>query len=220
MKSPDINCISTARRTLLKGLAALGLTTGLASSSARNIIVFHSATEAEINYQFTVSGGLRKTTSSGGAPIDDSAITKDPEDDRDGSTVHGATAGGYDAYVYTGQITALDIDNCDQAKVWINGQAVNPCQLIGENPGGSSGSDTLPSVIELHGKPSAPVKFLIRVSGRIYSTSRHSPNSDYHQVEWQLGGEELPSDTYQFSGHIEQLQTSDGDVDIVIRQRD
>ncbi|ODR82666.1 hypothetical protein BG842_15575 [Haladaptatus sp. W1] len=64
-----------------------------------------------------------------------------------------------------------------------------------------------------------PVNYLIRVSDSIYSTRRHSPNSQYHQVEWQLGGSEPTWDQYRFSGRIERFWTSSGNVDIVIRQR-
>jgi hypothetical protein len=206
----------------VKGIAALGAVGGFANSvaAAPNVIVLHSATEDAIDYQFTVSGGLRKTTSSGGAPVDESAITTDPEDDRDGSTVHGTTAGGYDAYRYTGQITQFDVVDCNRADVWINGQKVDACRLPdGSNDGGSTpASPELNGVIELRGGRSAPVSYLIRVSGRIYSTRRHSRQSDYQQVEWQLGGGEPTWDRYRFSGHIERLQTSDGAVDIVIQQ--
>jgi len=222
MTALDSSPVSTVRRAVVKGLAALGVAGSVADPAAAtpSVIVLHSATEDVVDYQFTVSGELRKTTSSGGAPVDGDAITIDPEDDRDGRTVHGTTAGGYDAYAYTGKVTAFDVTDCERADVWIDGQAVDACELIGDTPADGGGPSTLPGEIVLRGGYTSPVTFLIQVSGRIYSTRRHARDSEYEQVEWQLGGGEPTQDRYRFSGHVEQLQTSDGEVDVVVRQRD
>ena len=222
MTALDSSPVSAVRRAVVKGLAALGVAGIVADPAAAtpNVVVLHSATEDVVDYQFTVSGDLRKTASSGGAPVPDDAVTTDPEDSVVGNTAHGATAGGYDAYAYTGNITAFGVSNCESADVWVDGQAVDVCGLVDETPDDGGGASPPPGSIVLRGGYSSPVTFLIRVSGRIYSTRRHDRDSEYRQVEWQLGGSEPNRDRYRFSGHIEQLQTSDGEVDVVVRQRD
>ena len=73
----------------------------------------------KINYEFTVSGGVEKDASAGGAPIDDRYVTVDSTDSISGSTVRGVTAGGGDAFRFSGEITSLSVS--DGGKVYVNG---------------------------------------------------------------------------------------------------
>lgn len=147
-----------SRRRFLGATTALGVGSvapGAAAASRsqgqHHIVLNSPSTPAE--YQFAVSGGLRKTTSTGS--VASASATLDPEDNIfypdgfDGAAVRGATHGGLDAYVYTGQIVNFEAANCGSLNVWVNGSKQPACKLnrnynmdvFGGGGGGGSGSD-------------------------------------------------------------------------------
>lgn len=135
------------------GSVAPGAATARGRSQGRYRIVLNSpSTPAE--YQFAVTGDVERTTNTGG--VSSASATIDSEDaifypdGFDGAAVRGATQGGLDAYVYTGQIVNFEAANCGSLNVWVDGSKQPACRLNqnynmdvfgGGGGGGGSGSD-------------------------------------------------------------------------------
>ncbi|WP_433629639.1 hypothetical protein [Halomicrococcus sp. NG-SE-24] len=102
-----------------------------------HIVVFGGSPQNVIRYQFTASGHVRKSGSSGGAPIADQHVTIDNEDSISGGRVRGAIAGGGDAYQFSGELTQMQVDG--DATVYLNGQQIDPTSAGGETDGSGDG---------------------------------------------------------------------------------
>lgn len=100
----------------------------------RHRLVLNSPSSTRVDYEFAVTGEVRKTTETGGLFSAD-VVTRDPEDrivdpaGFDGTVVRGVTQGGVDAYVYTGDIVSFDSTNCGSFNVWVNGSEQPACAL-------------------------------------------------------------------------------------------
>ncbi|MFC4550139.1 MULTISPECIES: hypothetical protein [Halorussus] len=94
-------------------------TTEASEPLSNHVVIFGGGGSNTIEYEFTVSGEVEKDGSAGGAPIDDQYVTVDSEDTISGSTVRGATAGGGDAFRFSGEITSLSVS--DGGKAYVNG---------------------------------------------------------------------------------------------------
>ncbi|WP_458205902.1 hypothetical protein [Haladaptatus sp. NG-SE-30] len=103
-----------------------------------HFVIFGGSPDTVIEYELTVSGRLRKSGRSGGAPIADRHVTQDGEDGISGDGTHasGAIAGGGDAYRFTGRIVRFRISpngRTGTAALYRNGQRVQSNEL-GDNP--------------------------------------------------------------------------------------
>ncbi len=125
--------VDTMRPTAAKGTNATG------GHTINHIVIFGGSPETVIEYEFTVSGRLRKSGSGDGAPIANRFVTVDGEDQvsNRGQSASGAIAGGGDAYRFTGRITrfrvSLSAKRQNEAKVYLNGRRVRPDEL-GDSP--------------------------------------------------------------------------------------
>ena len=125
--------VDTTRPTEAEGTNAKG------SHTINHIVIFGGSPETVIEYEFTVSGRLRKSGSGDGAPIEDRFVTLDGEDHRSnrGRSASGAIAGGGDAYRFTGRITrfrgSLSAKRQNEVKIYLNGRRVRPDEL-GDSP--------------------------------------------------------------------------------------
>jgi hypothetical protein len=226
--------LQSARRTVLKGLAAAGALGGAshhaAAGSAPHVIVITSPAGEDVDYDVTATRWLRPTQNTCGAPFNPSDLTFNPEDTTIGDRrARGSVEGGVDAYEYAGTIESFSTDRCTPCTVYIDGNQVNECDLqanpravagqaeVGCDGGGDGG--LTPGVIELAVRDGSRVDYVVAVSGRIYSTRRHSANSNYSQLRWHVGGDEPSTETLRFSGSIQRFELGDGDVDATIRQR-
>ncbi|MFH5800005.1 hypothetical protein [Haladaptatus sp. CMAA 1911] len=103
-----------------------------------HLVIFGGSPGTVIRYEFAVSGRLTKSGDADGAPIADRYVTVDEEDELSGNRARGAVAGGGDAYRFSGDLTAFEIDG--GATVYLNGRRVNPNELGGEG-GGTNGGE-------------------------------------------------------------------------------
>ncbi len=146
------------------GLVGVGGIGTDGKSETNHIVVVGGSPDTVVEYELTVSGRLRKSGRSRGAPIADRHVTTDGEDriSGDGTHASGAIAGGGDAYRYTGRIVRFRIspNGRGEAKVYRNGQRIRPTEL-GDNPA----ADT-------------PIKFVncdtARVTGNFQSVRMHT----------------------------------------------
>ncbi|WP_231185256.1 hypothetical protein [Haladaptatus sp. DYF46] len=103
-----------------------------------HLVIFGGSPGTVIRYEFAVSGQLAKSGDADGAPIADRYVTVDSEDELSGNRARGAVAGGGDAYRFSGDLTAFEIDG--GATVYLNGRRVNPDEL-GGGGGGTDGGE-------------------------------------------------------------------------------
>ncbi|WP_227353649.1 hypothetical protein [Haladaptatus salinisoli] len=131
-----------SRRSLLAATAGMVGVGGIRTEGKRgtnHVVVFGGSPDTIIEYGLTVSGRLRKSGRSGGAPIADRHVTEDDEDRISGGGTHasGAVAGGGDAYRYTGRIVRFRVSpssgRAGELNVYRNGRRVRPDEL-GDNP--------------------------------------------------------------------------------------
>ncbi|WP_423744190.1 hypothetical protein V5735_14650 (plasmid) [Haladaptatus sp. SPP-AMP-3] len=123
-----------------------------------HLVIFGGAPGNVVRYRFTVSGRLQKRGRSDGAPIADRYVTIDREDELSGKRARGAVAGGGDAYRFSGDITAFEIDG--DATVYLNGRRVNPDELSGENDGTGGDETGGDEMDDKNGKSSKRIEFL------------------------------------------------------------
>jgi hypothetical protein len=103
-----------------------------------HLVIFGGSPGTVVRYEFAVSGRVAKSGDADGAPIADRYVTVNGEDVLSGNRVRGAVAGGGDAYRYSGDLTAFEIDG--DATVYLNGRRVNPNEL-GGGGGGTDGGE-------------------------------------------------------------------------------
>ncbi len=121
--------VDTTRSTKAEGANA---TSG---KTINHLVIFGGSPKAVIEYEFSVSGRLRKSGSGDGAPIADRFVTIDGEDriSNRGQHASGAIAGGGDAYRFTGRITrfrvSLSAKRRNEVKIYLNGHRVRPDEL-------------------------------------------------------------------------------------------
>lgn len=172
---------SVARRSVLKGVTALGLgALSKPASAARHVITINSPSQYRLAYQFSVSGDLWKRSQHAGGPnVGHESVTVDPEDDIDGQSVHGITQGGYDCYGFTGNLEEFDVadqgggtDGCEHANVWIDGEAVSACELPYSSP------PPRDNVITLNSPSDYRLAYQFSVSGDLWKRSQHAGGPD------------------------------------------
>ncbi|RBI60031.1 hypothetical protein DMJ13_20320 [halophilic archaeon] len=112
-----------------------------AEQLSNHVVVFGGNPQNVIRYQFSVGGHVRKTGTSGGAPIADRHVTIDNEDSIAGGRVRGAVAGGGDAYRFSGELTRMQVDG--DAAVYLNGQQIDSTSAGSgtDEPGDDDGPD-------------------------------------------------------------------------------
>jgi hypothetical protein len=131
-----------SRRSLLAATAGVIGVGGIRTEGKQetnHIVIFGGSPDTVIEYGLTVSGRLRKSGRSGGAPIADRHVTEDSEDAISGGGTHasGTIAGGGDAYRYSGRIIQFRVSpfsgRAGETNVYRNGRRVRSNEL-GENP--------------------------------------------------------------------------------------
>lgn len=133
------------RRSILKGLGGVSalsvVNTSASSDTGQNnqqelVINCPSNGGKGVPYSFSVGGEVEKTANPTMANVDTSKVTIDPEDDIDGCVVQGSSAGGYDAYFFTGKFTAFDIPERWEGKTnfWMNGEKRSVSAYNNGNP--------------------------------------------------------------------------------------
>lgn len=101
-------------------------------SVTHTLVVAGGSPAEPARYELTPYATIRKTTDTGGAPVERATI--DPEDDTTGATVRGAVAGGADAYVYTG--ATPDVTISGDARVYVDGRQTDLGRVGGsDRPG-------------------------------------------------------------------------------------
>lgn len=146
------NDMRTTRRRVLTSLGAstvliggshLGAATHQSGETSQSIISINSPSDVSVEYEFSVSGTLEKSTHvPPGLPHDEA--TRDDNDHIQNGTVSGTTQGGVDSYVYTGELTAFEASPCAKTNVWIDDTSVNACQLPEAAPGTDTGETETP----------------------------------------------------------------------------
>ncbi|MCO8245085.1 MULTISPECIES: hypothetical protein [unclassified Haladaptatus] len=121
---------TVSRRQLLAGVAG-GIGMGPIQRNRQKLpnvlVIFGGSPGNVIEYEFSVTGRVRKTRENGGAPIDTRFLTVDKEDNVGNGNVTGAIAGGGDAYRYSGVITYFKVKG--KANVYLNGNKRTPKEL-------------------------------------------------------------------------------------------
>ncbi|WP_327051239.1 hypothetical protein [Halomicrococcus gelatinilyticus] len=116
--------------------------TGDDETDRNHLVVAGGSPGDPVEYQFVVTGDVRRNGRAGDAPLADSCVTVDTGDSvsADGerrSVASGTVAGGADAYIFTGRITRFRIElvrrRLDAVRIFLNGRRVSPAEL-GDNP--------------------------------------------------------------------------------------
>lgn len=98
--------------------------TPTATAEPKYVVIVGGEPDEKVNYRMAVSGSIARRGQSYGAPIDDDAVTEDPDlDIISGSTVAGRLGGGGDAYRITGNITSFESQ--DDVSVYVNGEEID-----------------------------------------------------------------------------------------------
>ncbi|WP_435076168.1 hypothetical protein [Halococcus sp. AFM35] len=98
--------------------------TPTATPEPKYVVIVGGEPDDKVNYRMTVSGSIARRGQSYGAPIDDDAVTQDPDlDIISGSTVAGRLGGGGDAYRITGNITSFESQG--DVSVYVNGEEID-----------------------------------------------------------------------------------------------
>ncbi len=127
--------VGTAGTVRTTSTAEAGGTNANENGTTSHIVIFGGSPDTVIEYGLTVSGRLRKSGHSGGAPIADRYVTVDGEDriSNRGQHASGAIAGGGDAYRFTGRITrfrvSLSSARQNEVSVYLDGRRVRPDEL-------------------------------------------------------------------------------------------
>jgi hypothetical protein len=121
-----------------------------------HLVIFGGSPANVVHYEFAVSGRLAKSGDADGAPIADRYVTIDGEDVLSGNRARGAIAGGGDAYRFSGDLTASEIDG--DATVYLNGRRVNPDEL-GSGDGTRSGEGGNNEMEDKNGTQSKGIEF-------------------------------------------------------------
>ncbi|WP_458190973.1 hypothetical protein [Haladaptatus sp. NG-WS-4] len=121
---------TVSRRHLLSGVAGM---IGMKPLQRRRqrleniLVIFGGSPRNVIEYEFSVTGRVRKTQENGGAPIAERFLTIDDEDNVFDGNVTGAIAGGGDAYRFSGEIAYFNASG--NANVYLNGRKQDPANL-------------------------------------------------------------------------------------------
>lgn len=137
---------TASRRDILK-LGGAAITTGAMLKHGVSVAdAFQDTHELVINapprgngaypYAFSVGGTIRKIGGQTKAPVNAQHVTTDPEDDVDGCEVNGWSAGGYDAYEFTGDLVTFSVPEQWEHKynVWLDGKKVSASDLQTDDP--------------------------------------------------------------------------------------
>lgn len=235
-----------SRRHLLAATGTLALGYGITNQSlaseidatlAQNelqLLVLNSSSVVRVEYEFAISGDIIKTVDTGGL-FSPSVVTKDADDqisnpdEYDGKLVRGATQGGVDAYVFSGQLESFDSTNCGQFNVWLNGERQSACAMNREYPKGIPGDGTsLPNHIVIFGGGGSNVIYYeFSVSGEIEPSSESggapiadryvsfnddTPGREGDRISGQTarGAVAGGGDAYRFSGDIVSFEIDGG----------
>ena len=106
-----------------------------------HLVITGGSPDDPVEYQFVVTGDVRRSGRGGHAPVADRHVTVDHGDSvSDGErrgVASGTVAGGADAYSFTGRITRFRIEltrrSLDAVRIFLDGRRVSPAEL-GDNP--------------------------------------------------------------------------------------
>ena len=154
-------------------------------------------TGPRVEYDFTVSGELEKSTARGGSI--------NSGDEVSGSSASGYVLGGTDSYGFDGEISDFAIDDADAATVYVDGEEVDL--------GGIGDSDSHELTISNRAYDE-PATYEFTVSGALDATSSVNPNDEISgsSAQGQVNG---GADTYRYSGDVTAFD-SDGPLDVTI----
>lgn len=187
-------------------------------------------------YAFSVGGTVEKIDTPTMAPISPTYVTIDPEDDvDDGCAVHGWTAGGYDAYHFTGDLVVFHVPEqwAHNYNVWFDGTKVNALELQTDDPdimecgtpettteqaamGEGSESSEFPSGIHIVVPDGSSATFSLGVTGLMQLPD----GSEVGDVSANMGGLGASGNAARipFSGVVSHMYLSDYDMEIRIVQ--
>lgn len=165
--------IGVGAATAGPGAPAAGRATGRGGNQSTDdgiahVITINSPSDVPVEYTFTSSGPVEKSTDvPPGLPHDEA--TTDPGDVIDGRTVSGATQGGVDSYRYTGSITSFSATNCDEANVWVDDARIDACQYP------DAGAAPSERVISLNSPSDERVHYEFAVASSVEASSAVPP---------------------------------------------
>lgn len=126
--------VSTPTRTATATATPTATTTRFPTATStpalesRFVVLIGGSPEDKATYEFSVTGTIERRGQSYGAPINDGAVTRDPDIDvigDDGASVEGRLGGGGDAYRITGEITEFEAEDENAVEVYVDGERID-----------------------------------------------------------------------------------------------
>ncbi|WP_435154502.1 hypothetical protein [Haladaptatus sp. DFWS20] len=143
------------------------------------------------NYEFEVTGKVRKSTERGGS--------KSKEDTIESGTVSGAVAGGTDSYQFAGTLTTFSLDG--NATIFLNGKRVTPGKL------------GLPKTLVIDGSQSdGESMYSFDVGGSVVKDDDHGSINSFDTISGtKVKGRVIDGkDAYRFSGDLKRIELDGG----------
>ncbi|SIR19655.1 hypothetical protein SAMN05421858_1783 [Haladaptatus litoreus] len=150
-----------------------------------------SDASTEANYEFEVTGKVKKSTERGGS--------KSKEDTIENGTVSGAVAGGTDSYQFAGTLTKFSLDG--NATLFLNGKRVTPGKL------------GLPKTLVIDGSKGDGVStYSFDVGGSVAKDDDLGSINDFDTISGKrVKGRVIDgTDAYRFSGDLKRIEIDGG----------
>lgn len=170
-----------------------GSNDGSDDSSLEHTLTVDGTTSSAKSYRFEVTGDLEPDSNF------------NPDDTIDGNVVNGRMFSSSDSYQFSGDLVSFDSDSLDEMTVYVDGNRIDPT-TVGE----------LPHEINVRGSGVDPKEYTLSVSGEIERGGNINPDdtvseSSVDGVVW------WSSDTYRFSGELEDVEVdSPDDVTVTV----